>query len=595
MAKRWRIHSHDPQRVSHLERAAGIPAVVAQLLLARGIDDPNTIRDFLAVKLSDLRDPVLLPGVPEAAKLLAKAVADKRRVCVYGDYDADGMTATSILLLTLQTVGANVTYYVPSRMEEGYGLNSDALRNLAAEGVQTVVTVDCGITSVAEAEVARSLGVELIITDHHEMTDQLPAADVLVHPRLPGHSYPFAGLAGAGVAFKLAWALCQEITGERRVGDRMRNLLLQVLGLAAIGTVADVVPLVDENRILVTHGLNSLKQFPTLGMKELMRVTGLEEKPRLSSEDIGFTLGPRLNAAGRLGQAQLAIELLTTGSTERAVALAEYLHQLNDSRVSLERSVYLAANKQATEEFDPVGDAALVLAGVGWHPGVIGIVAGRLAEKFNRPTVVISQDEVGVKPGTGSARSVPGFALHTALAACTQHLIAHGGHAAAAGLKVEDAKLDAFRQDFIEYAASELAQGERVAELRIDAETTLSLLTTQAVNQIEQLAPFGQGNQRPVMCTTGVRLVEPPQRMGGGGRHLSMKLEQHGVKLRAVAFGKGDWADEMADITSPVSLAFQPVINSFRGRHSVELHVSDWQISEPTAESSAIQTRSASE
>jgi single-stranded-DNA-specific exonuclease len=345
--------------------------------------------------------------------------------------------------------------------------------------------------------------------------------------------------------------------------------------------VADVFPLVEENRILVSHGLNSLREFPTLGMAELMRVTELHDKAKLTSEDIGFTLGPRLNAAGRLGQAQLAIELMTTNSTERAVALAEYIHQLNDSRMSLERSIYLAANKQALEQFDPVADAALVLADRGWHPGVIGIVAGRLAEKFNRPVVLIAQDEVGVKPGVGSARSIPNFSLHTALAACTQHLLSHGGHAAAAGLKIDDAKVDAFRQDFVEYAAGEIAQADLVAELFIDAETSLSLLTPKAVGQIEQLAPFGQGNRRPMLCTTGVRLVEPPQRMGGGGRHLSMKLEQHGIQLRAVAFGKGDWADEMADITEPVNLAFQPVINSFRGRHSVELHVSDWQVCEP--------------
>lgn len=581
MAKRWRIHSHDPSRVAQLERATGIPAVVAQLLLARGLADPEIVRDFLAAKLSGLRDPELLPGAAEAARRLAAAVADKRRICIYGDYDADGMTATSILLLGLQTLGANVTYYVPSRIDEGYGLNHEALRTLAASGVKTVVTVDCGIASVAEAETARVVGLELIITDHHEFGEALPNADVLVHPRLPGTNYPFGGLAGAGVAFKVAWALCQEVSGAKRVGERMKQYLLQALGLAAIGTVADIVPLIDENRILVTHGLNSLREFPTLGMAELMRVTELHDKAKLTSEDIGFTLGPRLNAAGRLGQAQLAIELMTTSSTERAVALAEYIHQLNDSRMSLERSIYLAANKQATEQFDPVGDAALVLADRGWHPGVIGIVAGRLAEKFNRPVVLIAQDEVGVKPGVGSARSIPNFSLHTALAACTQHLISHGGHAAAAGLKIDDAKVDAFRQDFVEYAAGEIAQADLVAELFIDAETSLSLLTPKAVGQIEQLAPFGQGNRRPMLCTTGVRLVEPPQRMGGGGRHLSMKLEQHGIQLRAVAFGKGDWADEMADITEPVNLAFQPVINSFRGRHSVELHVSDWQVCEP--------------
>ena len=469
MAKRWRIHSHDPQRVAQLERSAGIPAVVAQLLLARGMADPQAAREFLDAKLSGLRDPELLPGAADAAQRLAAAIAAGRKICVYGDYDADGMTATAILLLALQTLGANATYYVPSRIDEGYGLNHEALRSLAASGVETVVTVDCGIASADEAETAREVGLELIVTDHHEFGPRLPEAVTLVHPRLPGTNYPFPGLAGAGVAFKVAWALCQQVAGAKRVGERMKQFLLQALGLAAIGTVADVVPLVDENRILVTHGLNSLREFPTLGLAELLRVTELREKARLSSEDIGFTIGPRLNAAGRLGQAQLAIELLTTNSAERAAALADYIHQLNDSRTSLERSIYLAANKQATEQFDPENDAALVLAERGWHPGVIGIVAGRLAEKFHRPVILIAQDDVGVKPGIGSARGIPNFSLHAALAACGRHLISHGGHAAAAGLRIEDAQVEAFRQDFVELAATEIAQADLVAELFIDA------------------------------------------------------------------------------------------------------------------------------
>ncbi len=360
----------------------------------------------------------------------------------------------------------------------------------------------------------------------------------------------------------------------------MRGFLLTAVGLAALGTVADVVPLVDENRVLVRHGLASLKDRPVTGLAALMKITGLDKKPYLTSEDIGFTIGPRLNAAGRLGQAQLAVELLVTESPERAVALAEYIHQLNESRGSLERSIYLAANKQAKEEFDPQGDPALVLAGRGWHPGVIGIVAGRLAEKYNRPVVLISLDDLGVKPGGGSARSAGTINLHEALGACSEYLLSHGGHAAAAGLKIDDSQIGSFRAAFCEHVAELVSPEQRVAEILIDAETPLAGLTLSTLDQIERLAPFGQGNPRPILCTSGVTAAGEPKRMGGGERHLSVKLKQHNLTFRAVAFGRGEWADELAEVAGPFDIAYRPVINHFRGRRSVELHLEDWRLAE---------------
>jgi len=379
------------------------------------------------------------------------------------------------------------------------------------------------------------------------------------------------------VAFKLAWAICQQAHGARKVSEAMRNYLLQAVALAALGTVADVVPLIDENRVLVRHGLMSLKSRPLLGLATLMRIAGLEKKSRLECEDIGFTLAPRLNAAGRLGQAQLAVELLTTSSEERATALAEYISELINTRQTLERSIYLAASKQAREEFDPENDPALVLAGRGWHPGVIGIVAGRLAEKFNRPVVMISLDDLGVKPGAGSARSVNGFDMHRALTSCSHHLLSHGGHAAAAGLKIEERCLAAFRQEFCESAAADSCDSHGAPELRIDAEAPLSAFTMQTVDHLQRLAPFGQGNPRPTWCATGVNLCEPPRKIGGGERHLSLQLEQHGVRMRAVAFGGAEWFDELTACGGPLSFAFRPVINEFNGRRRVELQVTDWQ------------------
>ena len=413
----------------------------------------------------------------------------------------------------------------------------------------------------------------------------MPAAAVIVHPGLPNTAYPFTGLCGAGVAFKLAWALCQRASQSKKVGPRMRDFLMQAMGLVAMATVADVVPLVDENRVLVRHGLASLRERPGLGLAALMKLTLLDQKPHLSSEDIGFTLAPRLNAAGRLGQATLGIELLTTDSAERASALAAYLDELNGSRESLERSIYLAANKQATEQFDPVGDGALVLAARGWHAGVIGIVASRLAEKFHRPVVLIAFDPLGIKPGIGSARSVPGFNLHAALETCSEHLVSHGGHAAAAGLKIDEAKLDVFRGQFCEHAAGEISASARRAELRIDAEVSFSELTSGAVADIERLAPFGHSNPRPLLCTSNVTLGEPPKRIGRSERHLALRLVQHGVQLRAVAFGGGEWEGPLAEAGGPIAVAFRPFVNHFRGRKSVELQVCDWQPSTAPAKS----------
>lgn len=576
MPKRWRIFPHDPDCIAALQRAANLPAVVAQLLVCRGICDPVVARQFLDPKLSALHDPALLPGCAEATQRIGAAIRAGQRIVVYGDYDVDGITGTALLRQCIKLLGGDVSYYVPHRIDEGYGLNHEAIRSLAAQKASMIVTVDCGITSVDQAATARQCGIELIITDHHEPGLRLPEAAAIVHPHLPGCTYPFPSLSGSGVAFKLAWSLCQHASGAKKVGQHMKEFLLQATGLAALGTVADVVPLVDENRVLVWHGLESLKKVPPCGLATLIELAGLDKKPRLDSEDVAFTLAPRLNAAGRLGQAQLAVELLVTDRPDRAEELAQYVDRLNSSRQTLERSVYLAAHKQAKEQFDPENDAALVLAERGWHPGVIGIVAGRLAEKFHRPVVLISWDQLGVKPGVGSARSIPGFPLHLALEACREHLASHGGHAAAAGLTLEEARLDAFRADFCEYAANGITEAERIAELTIDAEAPLSAFTLKVVEQIERLAPFGQANARPLLCTSGISLASPPQPLGSGGRHIAMKLKQHDIVLRAVAFGGADWTDELSATTGPLEVAFRPVINNFRGRRTVELHLVDW-------------------
>ncbi len=578
MQRRWRIIPHDSARVEHLIRTTQLPPVVAQLLISRGVYDADHAARFMDTKLTGLRDPKLLPGIIAAVEILVPAIRDSVPIVIYGDYDADGMTASAILVNGIKLLGGNVSYYVPNRLEDGYGLNEDAIRKLAERDKKIIVTVDCGITSIAHAELCKELELTLIITDHHTFADSLPDAAAIVHPRLPGTAYPFGELCGAGVAFKLAWALCQEMCGSTKVTEPLRRYLMQSLSLAAIGTVADVVPLLDENRVLVEHGLRMLKVEPLPGLVELMKITGVGEHGPITTESIGFALGPRLNAAGRLGQAQLAVELLTIGAGDRAVALAEYINQLNSSRDSLQRSVYLAAQKQAKTEFDPDGDAALVLAGVGWHQGVIGVVAGRLAEKYAKPVIVISLDNAGKTEAVGSGR-VGGtdIDLHAALDECSDRLARFGGHKAAAGLTIQERDIPAFRGDFCEAVARQWTDREIVPEIVIDAESALGQLSIESIRHMEMLAPFGAGNPRPVLYCRDVRLDEPSRRMGGGDRHLTVKLRQGSTVMRGVAFGAGDWCDELNACEGPIEIAYRPVINEFRGFKKVEIQIVDWR------------------
>ena len=577
MPKRWHIAVHDQSRSLQLERALGVPTVVAGLLAARGLADPAVAKAFLSATMSDLRDPETLPGITQAADRIVAAIRNGRSIVIYGDYDADGMSATAILIDCLQTSGATPQWYVPDRIDEGYGLNSEALDSLKKKGADLVITVDCGIASVREAAHARTIGLELIVTDHHAMGSELPDADVLVHPRLPGTNYPFGELCGAGVAMKLAWAIATRMSGAKQVSPALREMLLRATGLAALGTVADVVPLIDENRILVKHGLDCLKTRGGEGIKHLLELTSLAGKTQLDSEDIAFRIAPRLNAAGRLGQAAVGIELLITSDKARAIHLAQWVHELNVQRDSIERSILLAATKQAEERFQPETDAALVLADRGWHPGVVGIVAGRLAERWHRPVVIVAMDEHQGRPGIGSIRSVPGFDVHAALMSCKHLLLSCGGHAAAAGLRVEDSNLESFRKAFCAAVDERLPAELRRAQIMIDGETTLAGLSLEAVGQIERLAPFGQANRRPLLCATAVALAEPPRKIGVGQRHLSMTLVQHGTKMRGVAFGAADWALHLPVPGQPFNVAFKPKINEFRGRRTAEMELVDWR------------------
>jgi single-stranded-DNA-specific exonuclease len=575
--KLWRLLQHDRPAIERLSKELNVAPVLAQLLLNRGVTAAADARRFLSASLQGLHEPALLPGVEQAAGLLHRAVRDGKRIVVYGDYDADGVAGATILWRCLRLAGADsADFYVPHRLEEGYGLNCDALKNLKQQGADLVVTVDCGIASVAEAEYAKQLGLELIVTDHHEFKAQLPEAAALVHPRLPGSQYPFQELCGAGVAFKLAWALCQQFSEAKKVTEAFRQFLLECVALVALGTVADVVPLLDENRIFVRHGLKSLKEGPSVGLKALLEAATLTEKRALDSGHIAFTLAPRINAAGRLGQARLAVELLATNSPQRAADLARYLNEQNELRQKIERRILHEAKEQVeSPEFDLENTPALVLASAEWHPGVIGIVAGRLAERYARPTLLISLKE---DVGQGSARSVDGFHLCDALSACSGHLISHGGHAAAAGFRIRADCVDAFRAHFNEVARNRLASKPVGNALVIDAEVPLSCLTTGLVKSIRALEPHGIGNRRPLFLASGLQVVGTPKKVGGGERHLSFRVKQEGgPAFKAIAFEMVEREPELMAAGGTCCLVFTPTLNEWQGMISVDLQVVDLQ------------------
>ena len=578
MAKQWLFKGHDSIAILELSKRSSVEPVVAQLLLNRGITEHHAIDSFLQARFSDLREPELLPGIQAASERIYEAVQAKTPITVYGDYDADGMTGTSILFSCLRLLGAEVQYYVPNRLEDSYGLSCESIQKLAQRGRKMIISVDCGIGSIREAELCRELSIDLIITDHHRMSEQLPNAVAIVHPALPGHDYPFHGLCGAGVAFKLAWALCQHASQAKKVSAALRDFLLQATTLAALGTVADVVPLLDENRIIVRHALKLMQEYGPLGLKALIKQTKLDQKNTLSAEDIAFTLAPRLNAAGRLGQAQLGIELLTTQDPQRAAVLAEYIDRLNADRESLERSIVIAATKQAKEQFDIENDSAFVLAGAGWHLGVIGVVASRLSEKFHRPVVIIGMDSTGQKPATGSARSQGIIDLHAALQDCREHLLNCGGHAAAAGLRIDERNIAPFRHAFCEVVSSHLKGQKPVASLNIDAEATFKQMNLNTVSTIEKLAPFGAANSRPILVASNVELADPAKAMGSGERHMSVKLVQYGASMRAVAFGQAEWIEPLNNHRGQIDVAFRPNINEFNGMRRVELQLLDWRV-----------------
>ncbi len=574
MAKKWIFPPERTDDVRRLTDALRVSITTARLLVNRGITDPMAAQRFLQPNLHDLVDPEGHAGLREAARFILDAVSQHKRITVYGDYDADGICAAALLQLCLDYLDAEADLYIPHRVDEGYGLSCEAIDEIADSGAQVVITVDCGITAVDEVARARQHGMEIVVTDHHPPKNELPDTPHLLDPKLSACGFGYEFLAGVGVAFKLMWALGQEVSPGRRVSEEFRELLVEALSLVALGTVADVVPLLDENRTLVYYGLRTLSTTGRPGLKALMASARVTPE-YVDARDIGYRLAPRLNAAGRMGHAGAAVELLVTSDAEHAAELAEHLDSENRRRRSEQNATCREAEAALLESDQLEEPGCIVLSSPEWHQGILGLVASRLCEEFWRPAFIFAESGGVLR---GSARSVPGFALHLALQQCHDLLERFGGHAGAAGLTLPRENLEVFAEQINEMAHDALGKERPTPELSLDGQVRLGELSLDLLHELNTLGPFGQGNEKPMVAASGLKLAGNPRIVGSGGDHLTFMVRQDDTTLRTIAMGKADWAPEMRERKGEAfSLAFEPIINRYRGRVSVELRVEDMQ------------------
>ncbi len=572
--KQWLIQSPDG-RSTELAKSLRVSPLLAQVLINRGITDAQAGARFLRPKLTDLIDPMQMPGIESAVYRLKQAITNKEKITVYGDYDVDGITGVAILWQVLTLLGADVDYYIPHRIDEGYGLNPEAIAALAKSGSKLLVTVDCGVTAFSSAELAGQLGLDLIITDHHQTDIELPRAVAIVHPELE-ESYPNQDSAGAMVAFKLAWAVANEFNSGRKLEPRLREFMISATSLAAIGTVADIVDLRGENRVLTSYGLKALPDCKLSGIQALIETAGLTGH-RLDSFHIGFRLAPMLNAAGRMGHARLAVELLTSDHPIRSMHIAEYLKEQNNQRQQCERKIFKQACDMIVEQdLNHPDRKSIVLASGDWHTGVIGIVASRIVDKLYRPTIMINAGDAENGIAQGSGRSIPGFCLLSAIKACSQHLISFGGHKMAAGITIETQKIDQFAAEFEAYAKQSLTEKDEAAKLHIDALATLGEFRREMVSELQLLGPFGQGNPEPTFATKGVRLASTPRRVGSGREHLQLAITDNTAAVRCIGFRFGRLEKKLLEHEF-FNVAYQPQINTYNGNSNVEFVLADIQ------------------
>jgi len=553
--KRWNLLPPIPDQL--LSRIPGFSRLATQLAYNRGLVDSELFETFLAADERLAADPFLLPDMHKAVARLYRALLSGERIAVYGDFDADGITATAVLIQGLGALDADIVPHIPSRVNEGHGLKSRVLDQLRSEGVSLVISVDCGITGFAEVARAQKKGLDIIITDHHVPPEQIPPAVAVVDPQLPGSAYPYPELAGVGVAYKLLQALLSNLGKEGQADG--------LLDLVALGTVADMMPLLGENRYFVKRGLEAINTAPRLGIREMMGQAGLTAG-NVASETISWVIAPRINTASRMDHALPSYELLMTDSTERAQELAAWLEGKNAERQRLTRSAVAAAREQVIAR----GIQPLLMVGdEGYPAGIAGLVAGRLAEEFYRPAVVVS---IGKRSSNGSCRSIPEFNIIESLTNCRDLFTQFGGHAQAAGFVIPTANLRALSERLLELAASQLEGIDLRPRIDIDTEVSLAELVGDTYQSLQSLAPFGKGNPLPTFVTRGVH-VSDCRTMGGNGEHVRCQVSQNGISWDGVGFGLGD---SLTADSGTVDIVYNMEIDHWGGRATLRLNILDF-------------------
>lgn len=573
----WKLHNNDGRLEKEISRKFMMDPLVARLLINRGIKSEKDIDEFLNVSMDNLHSPELMEGMEKAVGRIYRAISKKEKLMIYGDYDVDGISATSLLIWFFKEIGVDVSFYIPHRVDEGYGLNADAIKKISKQGYTLLITVDCGVTSVDEVSLASELGLDVIITDHHQIAGELPGACAVLDPARESCKYPFKYLAGVGIAFKLLEGLEKALMEKKIEGIGDIPNLRKCLCLVALGTLADMVPLVGENRTLVRMGLQQMEKTQRVGLRALINLGNFGERP-LTSTDIGFFLAPRLNAIGRLQHAAPGVELLMTDDRFRAKEIAKQLDEENRKRQLIQKRIFHEVISQIEKKIDLSRDRVIILASEEWHPGVIGIVASKVVERYNLPTILFN-----IKNGIarGSARSIPSFHIYNGLKDCSKNLVHFGGHKYAAGLSVKMSNMDRFQKEFIEVADKNLSPDIGKPVLEIDAEVPLRRFTSDMIEEIYTLGPFGSGNPNPLFLSRGVKFVEEPYFVGKNNEHVRFEVIDNGHGINGIAFGMASLFEGIDYENGRFDIVFTPTINT-RGQMSrtVQLRLRDFRPAE---------------
>lgn len=574
MKGKWQILEPDKNKIDNLTKTLGISNTVSTVLVNRGIDGVEAASHFLQAKLKGLFDPFLLKDGEKAALIIIEAIKKRKKIVIYGDYDVDGITSTLIMYKFLSYVGAQVDYYIPHRLEDGYGLNTYTLEEIATNGGNLVITVDCGITSIDEVKYAKNLGLDTIIIDHHHVGEIVPDAVAIVNPHQKDCEYPFEDMAAVGVAFTFCMVLKKMVEKDGFYEGSLPNLV-EYLDIVAMGTVADMVPLLDSNRIFVKHGLTQMQKNNRPGLLALANICGVKSLKEVTPSVISYKMAPRLNAAGRIGNAIKGLELILCNDYDVALKMAEELNLTNEFRQQLEAEIFDQANTRVeTEEYFETS-SSIVLHSNKWHPGVIGIVASRLVEKYYKPTIMISV-EGGV--GRGSARSIPQLHIYNILEELNHYLVQYGGHKYAAGLTIKADNIPAFIKDFERLAAEALSKEVYVQSTDIDQELPLSELAPDLVVALSKLEPFGMNNQEPNFLASRVKILKQSI-INRSHLHWKLGIEESGMSFNSIGFGllNNKEAPEVGDY---VDIVYFPKINTYGGNIALQLYVKDFEKSE---------------